>query len=221
MGQQETFSLRVAGSVHRLRLREFPCAVQDFGARPIEPHHVVPALHDRQAIWNFAVAAAELDGDRAVVAFLRRDVVERIGVEIVWLEIALGVVEADRPEAIDGHILDVELVDRRAVVLAWRDVEINGVLIGIEAPARRGDDQVPDRIDLIPAAGCVAPVREGRAEHHQRIAHLLLAGRSQFGTSNLPGPPGCSTLIASCKALTCATSFGSFGSTRMRIAAKA
>ena len=58
-----------------------------------------------------------------------------------------------------------------------RDVEINGVLIGIEAPARRGDDQVSDRIDLIPAAGGVAPIRDGFAEHHQCIAHLLLAGR--------------------------------------------
>ena len=59
-----------------------------------------------------------------------------------------GVVEADRPEAIDRHILHVDLVDRRAIILAWRDVEINRILIGIEAPARRGDDQVPDRIDL-------------------------------------------------------------------------
>jgi hypothetical protein len=79
--------------------------MQHFGTRPIEPHHIVPAVHDRQAIWNFAVAPAKLDGDRAVVVFLRRDVVECVGVEIVGLEIAVGVVEADRPEAVDGHIL--------------------------------------------------------------------------------------------------------------------
>ena len=51
-------------SVHRLRLREFPLAVEDFLARAIEPHGVVPPLHDRQAVRNLAVAAAELDGDR-------------------------------------------------------------------------------------------------------------------------------------------------------------
>ena len=130
---------------------------------------------------NLAVAAAELDVDRAVVALLRRDVVECVGVEIVWLEIAFGIVEADRPETIDGHILHVEPVDRRAIVLARRDVEIDGVLIRIKAPARRGDDQVPDRIDFIPAAGRVAPIRERCAQNRQRIAHLLLTGGVPVG----------------------------------------
>jgi len=53
-------------STGRLRLREFPFAVPDFGARPIEPDRVVPALHDRQAVRNLAVTGAELDGDRAI-----------------------------------------------------------------------------------------------------------------------------------------------------------
>jgi hypothetical protein len=51
-------------------------------------------------------------------------------VERVLLEMALRVVDADRPEALDRHVLDVELVDRRAIVLAWGDAKINGVLIG-------------------------------------------------------------------------------------------
>ena len=93
------------------------------------------------------------------------------------LEKAFSVVKADRPEAIDGHIFHVELVDRLAIVLARRDVEIDGVLIGIEAPARRGDGEVPDRIDLVPAASRAAPIRDGFAEHHQRLANLLVAGR--------------------------------------------
>src|SRR6266404_8249195 len=62
-------------SIHRLRLREFPCAVEDFGARAIEAHHVIPAWHGWQAVADLAVAAAELDGDRAVRAFLRGDTV--------------------------------------------------------------------------------------------------------------------------------------------------
>jgi hypothetical protein len=41
-----------------------PFAVQDLGARAIEAHQVIPALHDRQAVGDLAVAAAELDVDR-------------------------------------------------------------------------------------------------------------------------------------------------------------
>jgi hypothetical protein len=54
LGQKQTCLGRRASSIHWLRLREFPCAVQDFGARAIEPHHLVPALHDRQAVGNLA-----------------------------------------------------------------------------------------------------------------------------------------------------------------------
>src|SRR5262245_40040751 len=39
--------------------------LQDFRARTVETHRVVPARHCRQAVRYFAVAAAELDGDRA------------------------------------------------------------------------------------------------------------------------------------------------------------
>ena len=37
-------------------------------------------------------------------------------------------------KASTGTFLNVELIGRRAVVLGGRDVEIDGVLIGIEAP---------------------------------------------------------------------------------------
>ena len=72
-----------------------------------------------------AVAAAELNGDRPVGVCLRGDIVERIGVSRVGLEIALGVVDADRPEAVDRNVLDVEPVDRIAVVFGRDDVEID------------------------------------------------------------------------------------------------
>jgi hypothetical protein len=59
----------------RLRLREGPIAVQHFGSRTIEADHIVPAGHDRQTVGDLAVATAELDGNRTVGIFLRRDAV--------------------------------------------------------------------------------------------------------------------------------------------------
>ena len=64
----------------RLRRWEAPFSLENFLAWAIEPHHVVPALLDRQTIWNVAIAAAELDDNRAVGAFLSGNVVDRIGV---------------------------------------------------------------------------------------------------------------------------------------------
>ena len=59
-------------SIHRLCLREFPCAVQYLDSRAIAPHDVVPARHGRKATGNFPIATAELNGDCAVSALLRR-----------------------------------------------------------------------------------------------------------------------------------------------------
>jgi hypothetical protein len=44
-------------------LGEFPSSVEKLGAR------AVPVIHDRQATRDFAIAVAELYGDRAVVPF--------------------------------------------------------------------------------------------------------------------------------------------------------
>ena len=44
-------------------LEEFPSSVEKLGAR------AVPVIHDRQATRDFAIAVAELYGDRAVVPF--------------------------------------------------------------------------------------------------------------------------------------------------------
>src|SRR5690606_23879259 len=95
---------RARTPVHRLGLRKFPGAVQDFGARTIEPHQVVPALHGRQAIGNLAVTTAELDDNSAVCTFPRRDVVEAISVVLVPLVVTLGIVETDGPEAVDRYV---------------------------------------------------------------------------------------------------------------------
>src|ERR1044071_1186014 len=87
-----------------LRFREFPAAIKDFFPRPIEANPVVPPRHDRQAVGNLAIAATELNIDRLVRVFLRRDVVDRVGVLIVFMEIAVRSVNADRPECIDWNI---------------------------------------------------------------------------------------------------------------------
>src|SRR5882757_842066 len=105
----------VYSSTGRLRFREFPFSAEYLGTRTIEPDGVIPALRDRKTVWNLAVATAELDCDRAIVALLRRDIVERIGVVRVLFVVARFVVDADRPERLDGHLLDVESVDGLAV----------------------------------------------------------------------------------------------------------
>jgi hypothetical protein len=137
-------------SIHRLRLGEFPCAVQDFGARTIEAYHVIPARHGRQAVGDLAVAAAEPDGDRAVRAFLRGDTIQRIGVVRVPLQVTLVVVDDDRPKAVDENFaVDGDSIDGISIVIAGCDVEIERVFFGIAAICHRCSDQVSYRIDLL------------------------------------------------------------------------
>src|SRR5690349_17959218 len=51
-------------SLRRLRVRKLPGAVENFRARAVETHGVVPAFHDRNAVWNFAIATAEMNRRR-------------------------------------------------------------------------------------------------------------------------------------------------------------
>jgi hypothetical protein len=67
---------------------------------------MAPAIHDREAVRNLAVATAELNGDRTISILLGRDVVQRVSAVRILLIIAFGVVEADRPEAIDRYAMD-------------------------------------------------------------------------------------------------------------------
>jgi hypothetical protein len=55
----------VSPLLDRQRFGEGPGPVQDFGSWAVEPHDVVPAGADRQAV-GLVVAAAELDAYRAV-----------------------------------------------------------------------------------------------------------------------------------------------------------
>jgi hypothetical protein len=53
--------------------------MQNLRTWTIEAHRINPALQDGQAVGSLAVAAAELDSDRTVLAFLRRDIVNCSG----------------------------------------------------------------------------------------------------------------------------------------------
>ena len=65
----------------RLRRWEAPFSLENLIAWTIEPHHIVPALLDRQTVWNVAIAAAELDDNRTIGAFLSGNVVERVSIQ--------------------------------------------------------------------------------------------------------------------------------------------
>ena len=80
-------------------------------------------------------------GDRALVAFL----VLRARHVLFLLVIALGVVDADRPELVDRHVLDIELIDGAAVVLGGCYVEIGASLSGLPPSKRFRLDDAPDR----------------------------------------------------------------------------
>ncbi len=63
--------------------------------------HVVPALHDRQAIQPVIVTATEVHRYAVVIVALTRNAVHRVGIAIVGLEEPVRVVETDRPECSD------------------------------------------------------------------------------------------------------------------------
>ena len=100
------------------------------------------------------------------------------------------VVDADRPEALDRHVLDAELVDRLAVVTGGRDVEIKGVLLGIAAPSDRRSDQVTHGVDAPFRTEHGLRVRDGRAEAEESVPHFNLARCIPIGDREGPGPAG-------------------------------
>src|SRR5258708_40037898 len=114
-----------------MRVRELLCEVGDVGRWAKEARGVVRAINEGQAIGNFAIAPAELDVDGAIRALFRGDAIYGIGVVSVRFQIAFGVVDDDRPEAVDGHFSDGELVDGRAIIASWRDREVKRVLFRI------------------------------------------------------------------------------------------
>jgi hypothetical protein len=74
---------------------------------------------------------------------------------------SLGVVDDNRPQAIDGDVLDRELVHGGAVIPARRNRQIAGVLFGIAAPKQRASDQVPPGSTRPPAPNMKEGVFDG------------------------------------------------------------
>ena len=53
---------------------------------------------------------------------------------MVRFQIAPGVVDGDRPETVDGDVLNREFVNGAAVIPSRCDREVEGVLLGNAAP---------------------------------------------------------------------------------------
>ncbi len=102
----------------------------------IKPNRISPAGHDREAVGDFAIAAAELDVSRTSSALFRGDIVQGVSIQFVLLEIAIAIVKADRPEAVDRNIADMRRVDNLSIVLGRREIEVDGILARIAAPGR-------------------------------------------------------------------------------------
>ena len=80
-----------------------------------------------------------------------------------------GIVDGDRPESVDRYFRrNVELVDGCAIVLLGRDIEIEGLLVGIASPRGGGADQVSDSIDLVLAPNALR--RSGNVAFSTRSA---------------------------------------------------
>src|SRR4030095_15518149 len=131
-----------------LCLGKTPSAIQNLRLRSIKANGIVPPLRGGEAVWCLAGTATELNGDRAVCALLCRQVIQSVDVEEVMLEKAFGVVHTDGPKSVDRNVLHRQLINRDAVVLIRRDIEIDSVLFGVPAPTHRRADQTSDGIDL-------------------------------------------------------------------------
>src|SRR5262245_35330746 len=91
-------------SSHWSRLWKLPAAVDDFLSGSVQPHRVIPARYDRQAVRSALLAAAELYRDRTIRVCLCGEIVQRIGVKNIFLKKAFGIVQANRPETIDRYV---------------------------------------------------------------------------------------------------------------------
>src|SRR5690606_7237426 len=109
------------------------------------------ARHDGNAVRH-ALVAAELDRHRTVRVRSGGDVVYGVGVAGVLFEVAVLVVDTDRPEAVHRHVLDRQPVYRLAVVLLRLGARVEGGVRRVPAPAGGRADQVLDRIDVALAA---------------------------------------------------------------------
>lgn len=90
----------------RALLLAIPTSIKYFLTWAVEADRVVPTFYDWQAVRLRLLTTAKLDDDGTGRVGLCRQIVERIVAKCILLEIALVVVNADRPEAIDRDILE-------------------------------------------------------------------------------------------------------------------
>src|SRR6185437_4019700 len=165
--------------------RERPGTVEDLGPGPVQPHREVPALHDRKQV-RMVVVTTEVDRDRPVLVPHGREVVDAVGAAVVRLEVAVRVVDGDRPEAVYRDVPHGQLV--LADGFAGFDADVRRLPVGQTAPAGSGPEQVTDRVDI-----ALRPERVGEAAHafgelEQRLARGVEADGVEV--RQLEGPGG-------------------------------
>src|SRR5689334_24651730 len=108
-----------------------------------------------------------MDGDGAVRIGCRGDVVDAVGVSIVLVEEAGGVVDGDRPEAVNRHLSHCELVV--AGDGAGIDAHVARFAVWQTAPPSGGCDEVPNSVDLVSGAEGVVEVADVLGQFQYRV----------------------------------------------------
>ncbi len=136
------------GSVNGFSNWEGPRTVQDFFARFIHPHGVVPTLANRQAVDASILATTKIDVDGSVVVGFGRYVIVAVGAEIVHGDKTIRIVDGDRPEGVYGNVYDRERIGSTVVFLDASKV-IDGVLLRQAAPPGGSPYQVLQRVGFV------------------------------------------------------------------------
>ncbi len=116
-------------SFYRLWYGKRPRSNQDLFTGLINPRRKVPSLADRQAVDAIVLATAKTDCDGAVLVGLGGYIVEAVSTAIVLVDIAVRVVDGNRPESVDGNVLDRDRMG--SSVVFFDDLEfVDGIPLG-------------------------------------------------------------------------------------------
>jgi len=74
-------------------------------------------------------------GKRAVSVWFARNAVDAVETYFIFLKIIVAIVDAYRPESVNGHVFDLELVSANWEI--WLDVEIVSLLFRQASPTPR------------------------------------------------------------------------------------
>ncbi len=125
------------------------------------------------AVGHVAAAPAKLTMTEPSVSFCR-DVIDGVGVaRIRFMEIALLIVDGNRPEAIDRNILHDDPVHGRPVIAGWGDIDVRRFFPGCRpnrSPRRSVAEQ--DRVARF-APEHVPRIRQRFPENRQGFPDLF------------------------------------------------